>query len=172
MSSAAPSGVPVIKGRSAGLEGKFLTFLLANEEYGISILKVREIISLMPIRTVPQTPSYVKGVINLRGLVIPVVDLRLKFGMQEMEYNEKTSIIVVDVKSGAEKLVRIGIVVDNVAEVANIKADEIEDPPAFGSQLNTEYILGMAKMGKGVKILLDIDRILAVDDLGGLDMGL
>ncbi|UQZ90358.1 chemotaxis protein CheW [Deltaproteobacteria bacterium Smac51] len=171
MSLATSNGVPVIKGRSAGQEGKFLTFSLANEEYGISILKVREIIGMMPIRTVPQTPSFVKGVINLRGKVIPVVDLRLKFGMEELDYTERTSIIVVDVRGGADNFVRIGIVVDYVSEVANIKAEEVEDPPTFGSQLNTEYILGMAKIGKGVKILLDIDRILAVEDLSGLDLG-
>ena len=167
----ASNGTPMIKGRSAGQEGKFLTFSLANEEYGISILKVREIIGMMPIRTVPQTPSFVKGVINLRGKVIPVVDLRLKFGMEELDYTERTSIIVVDVTGGPEALVRIGIVVDYVSEVANIKGEEVEDTPTFGSQLNTEYILGMAKIGKGVKILLDIDRILAVEDLTGLDLG-
>lgn len=165
------NGMPMVKGRSAGQEGKFLTFSLANEEYGISILKVREIIGMMPIRTVPQTPSFVKGVINLRGKVIPVVDLRLKFGMAELDYTERTSIIVVDVQSSSEAFIRIGIVVDYVSEVANIKAEEVEDTPTFGSQLNTEYILGMAKIGKGVKILLDIDRILAVEDLGGLDLG-
>ncbi len=172
MSSAtANAGVPAIKGRSAGQEGKFLTFSLGDEEYGISILKVREIIGMMPIRTVPQTPGFVKGVLNLRGQVIPVVGLRLKFGMEELDYTERTSIIVVDVKSGPETFVRIGIVVDFVSEVANIKADEVEDAPLFGSQLNTEYILGMAKLGKGVKILLDIDQILGVEDLGGMNMG-
>ncbi|MDR1921464.1 MAG: chemotaxis protein CheW [Candidatus Adiutrix sp.] len=157
-----------IKGRTAGLEGKFLTFSLASEEYGIGILKVREIIGMMPIRTVPQTPSFVKGVINLRGKVIPVVALRLKFGMEEIDYTERTSIIVVDVGNAADKFVHIGIVVDYVSEVVNIKADEIESAPAFGSQLNTDYILGMAKIGKSVKILLDIDRILAVEDLPDL----
>jgi purine-binding chemotaxis protein CheW len=156
------------KGRAAGQDGKFLTFSLANEEYGIDILKVREIIGLMPIRTVPQTPGFVKGVINLRGKVIPVVDLRLKFAMSEAEYTDRTSIIVVDVKLSPEKSIHIGIVVDSVSEVVNIKADDIEAAPAFGSRLNTEYILGMAKIGKGVKILLDIDRILAGEDLAGL----
>ncbi|MDR2443055.1 MAG: chemotaxis protein CheW [Deltaproteobacteria bacterium] len=158
------------KGRAAGQEGKFLTFSLANEEYGIGILKVREIIGMMPIRTVPQTPSFVKGVINLRGKVIPVVDLRLKFAMSEAEYNERTSIIVVSVGSDHEKFIHIGIVVDLVSEVVNIKADDIEAAPAFGSRLNTEYILGMAKIGKGVKILLDIDRILAGEELAGLGL--
>ncbi len=165
------TGQSILKGRALVQEGKFLTFSLANEEYGIGILKVREIIGMMPIRTVPQTPGFVKGVINLRGKVIPVVDLRLKFGMEELEYTERTSIIVIDVQSGPETFVRIGIVVDFVSEVANIKADEVEDAPLFGSQLNTEYILGMAKIGKGVKILLDIDKILAVEDLGGLNLG-
>jgi len=160
----------IIKGRSAGQEGKFLTFSLANEEYGISILKVREIIGMMPIRTVPQTPSFVRGVINLRGKVIPVVDLRLKFGMVEQDYTERTSIIVVDVKGSSDNFMRIGIVVDYVSEVVNIKAEDVEDTPAFGSRLNTEYILGMAKIGKSVKILLDIDRILSADDLAGMNL--
>jgi purine-binding chemotaxis protein CheW len=158
------------KGRAAGQEGKFLTFSLANEEYGIGILKVREIIGMMTIRSVPQTPSFVKGVINLRGKVIPVVDLRLKFAMSEAEYTDRTSIIVVDVVVTPEKFIHIGIVVDYVSEVVNIKADEIEAAPAFGSRLNTEYILGMAKIGKGVKILLDIDRILAGEELSGLGL--
>ena len=159
------------KGRAAGLEGKFLTFSLANEEYGIGILKVREIIGMMPIRTVPQTPGFVKGVINLRGKVIPVVDLRLKFGMMETDYTERTSIIVVDVKTAEGSFVHIGIVVDYVSEVANIKADEVEPTPTFGQNLDTEYILGMAKLGNSVKILLDIDRILAVEDLAGFNLG-
>ncbi|MDR1578467.1 MAG: chemotaxis protein CheW [Deltaproteobacteria bacterium] len=156
------------KGRAAGQEGKFLTFSLASEEYGIGILKVREIIGMMPIRTVPQTPGFVKGVINLRGKVIPVVDLRLKFSMSEVDYTERTSIIVVDVATESDKFIHIGIVVDSVSEVVNIKADDIEAAPAFGSQLNTEYILGMAKIGKGVKILLDIDRILVGEELAAL----
>ncbi|MDL2259694.1 chemotaxis protein CheW [Deltaproteobacteria bacterium OttesenSCG-928-K17] len=158
------------KGRAASQEGKFLTFSLAEEEYGIGILKVREIIGMMPIRTVPQTPGFVKGVINLRGKVIPVVDLRLKFGMAETEYTERTSIIVVDVSKTPETATHIGIVVDFVSEVINIKSDDVEPTPTFGTGLNTEYILGMAKVGKGVKILLDIDRILSAEDLDGLGL--
>lgn len=150
----------------ANLEGKFLTFSLADEEYGIGILKVREIIGMMQIRTVPQTPYFVKGVINLRGKVIPVVDLRLKFSMQEKEYTERTSIIVVDVQGSSS--IQIGIVVDFVSEVVNIKADEVEATPTFGARLDTDYILGLAKVGKGVKIILDIDRILADQALDGL----
>ena len=140
-------------------EGKYLTFTLAEEEYGIGILKVKEIIGIMGITTVPQTPDYVKGVINLRGKVIPVVDLRLKFGMEAMEYTERTCIIVVEMEDDKRKI-QMGIVVDAVSEVMNIKAGDIEDTPNFGSRLNTEYILGMAKIGGKVKILLDIAKIL------------
>jgi purine-binding chemotaxis protein CheW len=149
-------------------EGKYLTFVLEKEEYGIGILKVREIIGMMPITPVPQTPGFVRGVINLRGQVIPVIDLRLKFGMPESEYTERTSIIVVEVKP-QQGLVRIGIVVDTVSEVVNIREDDIEDTPAFGATLDTEFILGMAKMEGGVKILLDIDRVLTADELAALD---
>ena len=168
MSDDRSNNMPV-SGLGKTLEGKYLTFALAREEYGIGILTVREIIGLMPIRTVPQTPTFVKGVINLRGKVIPVVDLRLKFGMEEIEHTERTSIIVVDVGgASADQPMHIGIVVDYVSEVINIKADEIEAPPAFGAELNTEYILGMAKVNQSVKILLDINRILGAEDLSGL----
>jgi len=149
-------------------EGKYLTFTLHGEEYGIGILKVKEIIGMMPITTVPQTPGYVKGVINLRGKVIPVADLRLKFGMDPMDYTERTCIIVVEI-SGAAKKIHMGIVVDSVSEVLNIKAGDIEDTPNFGSRLETDYILGMAKTGGGVKILLDIDRIMNMDELAAMD---
>jgi purine-binding chemotaxis protein CheW len=148
-------------------EGKYLTFTLAEEEYGIGILKVKEIIGMMPITSVPQTPEFVKGVINLRGKVIPVMDLRLKFGMPEMDYTERTCIIVVEIE-GQTGTIMIGIVVDAVSEVLNIKADEVEDTPAFGANLDTEYILGMAKMEGGVKILLEIDRVLTVDEVATL----
>ncbi|MBU2550379.1 MAG: chemotaxis protein CheW [Proteobacteria bacterium] len=149
-------------------EGKYLTFTLADEEYGIGILKVREIIGMMPITSVPQTPSFVKGVINLRGKVIPVVDLRLKFGMAELDYTERTSIIVVEVR-GQSGDIPIGIVVDAVSEVVNIKGEDIEDTPTFGSRLDTDYILGMAKIEGGVKILLDIDRVLSSEEINALD---
>src|SRR3972149_7463614 len=138
----------------SGKEGKYLTFTLVGEEYGIGILKVKEIIGMIAITMVPQTPSYVKGVINLRGKVIPVVDLRLKFDMEATGYTERTCIIVVEITK-ASGSVLIGIVVDSVSEVLNIKAAEIEDTPNFGNHLNTDYIYGMAKVGGGVKILLD-----------------
>jgi purine-binding chemotaxis protein CheW len=149
-------------------EGKYLTFALAGEEYGIGILKVKEIIGLMPITSIPQTPGYVKGVINLRGKVIQVVDLRLKFDMETMDYTEKTCIIVVEVGNSGQK-VMIGILVDSVSEVLNIKGGDIENTPSFGSHLNTDYILGMAKTGGKVKILLDIDRVFSTEEISFID---
>ena len=149
-------------------EGKYLTFVLNEEEYGIGILKIKEIIGMMPITSVPQTPEFVKGVINLRGKVIPVVDLRLRFGMTSIDYNDRTCIIVVGIE-GQAGTVMIGIVVDAVSEVLNIKAEDIEDTPAFGTTLDTDYILGMAKMEGGVKILLDIDQVLSGDEIAVLE---
>jgi purine-binding chemotaxis protein CheW len=142
-----------------GQEGKYLTFALGREEYGIGILKVKEIIGILPITPVPRTPGYMKGVINLRGKVIPVVDLRLKFGMEEIDNTERTCIIVVEVgqPNGA---VLTGIMVDSVSEVLNIKAGDVEKAPDFGAKLDTDYILGLAKMNGGVKILLQIDTVL------------
>jgi len=149
-------------------EGKYLTFTLAEEEYGIGILKIKEIIGMMPITTVPQTPDFVKGVINLRGKVIPVVDLRLRFGMESVDYNERTCIIVVEI-AGQAGTVQTGIVVDSVSEVLNIKGEDIEDTPTFGAKLNTDYIYGMAKIEGGVKILLDIDRVLSDEEIAVLE---
>ncbi len=149
-------------------EGKYLTFSLAGEEYGIGILKVKEIIGMLPITTVPRTPIFVKGVINLRGKVIPVVDLRLKFGMEEIAYAERTCIIVVEI-GGQTGAILMGIVVDTVSEVLNVKGGDIEDTPVFGARLNTDYILGMAKINGGVKILLDIDRVLRSEEIDLLD---
>ncbi|OQY41873.1 MAG: chemotaxis protein CheW [Desulfobacteraceae bacterium 4572_87] len=149
-------------------EGKYLTFTLAEEEYGIGILKIKEIIGMLPITSVPQTPNFVKGVINLRGKVIPVIDLRLRFGMGEIDYTERTCIIVVEI-DGQSGTVLIGIVVDSVSEVLNVKGENVEDTPKFGTQLDTEYILGMAKMEGGVKILLDINRVLSGDEMAALE---
>ena len=122
----------------------------------------------MPITTVPRTPDFVKGVINLRGKVIPVVDLRLKFGMEEMAYTERTCIIVVEIK-GAVSSVLIGIVVDSVSEVLNIKGTDIEDTPTFGTRVNTDYILGMAKINGGVKILARYRQGLSEEEIAVLD---
>ncbi len=149
-------------------EDKYLTFALAKEEYGIGIKKVKEIIGMMPVTSVPRTPDYVKGVINLRGKVIPVVDLRLRFGLEAVEHTDRTCIIVVEIQGSSGKLV-IGIIVDSVSEVLNIKGSDIEDTPAFGATLDTEYIQGMAKMEGGVKILLDIDRVLGAGEIAKLE---
>ena len=152
---------------SSNREGKYLTFSLDQEEYGVSILKVREIIGMLNITPVPQTPLFIKGVINLRGQVIPVVDLRLKFGMPELDYSERTSIIVVEARGSAGS-VPIGIVVDSVSEVVNIRGEDIEDTPTFGVSVDTSYILGMARTEQGVKILLDIDKVLSAEEFGGI----
>jgi len=148
-------------------EGKYLTFALAQEEYGLEILKVREIIGYIDVTAVPQTPHYVKGVINLRGQVIPVIDLRAKFGMETAEVTEQTCIIVVEIRQG-NRTFSTGIVVDRVQEVLDIAGESIEDAPQFGAAVETDFILGMGKIGDSVKILLDIDRVLAGD---GLNLG-
>ncbi len=138
--------------------GKFLTFKLADEEYGVEILKVREINGVMDITAVPRMPNYMKGVINLRGKVIPVIDLRLKFGLNEIEHTDQTCIIVVDV--GQE----IGIIVDTVSEVLDIPGESIEPAPSMGAAVETSFILGMGKVEEDVKILLDIDKVLSGED--------
>lgn len=140
--------------------GKYLTFNLASEQYGIGILQVREIIGLMEITAVPHTPSYVKGVINLRGSVIPVLDLRTKFNMEPTEYNDRTCIIVVEVHGESGTLL-VGMIVDSVSEVLNITAEEIEPPPSFGGEgLDVDNFLGMAKIKGDVKILLNVDNVI------------
>jgi purine-binding chemotaxis protein CheW len=148
--------------------GKYLTFQLSNEEFGIRVLKVREIMGLQEITAVPQTPAHIKGVINLRGKVVPVIDLRLKFGLEAAEYTQRTCIIVTQVlgESGA---VLMGIVVDGVSEVLNLAGGEIEDTPDFGEEYSGGYLLGMAKVKGKVKILLDIERVLSTQDLHNLN---
>ena len=141
------------------LGGKYLTFVLGEEEYGLSILKVREIIGVMDITKVPQSADFVQGVINLRGKVIPVVDLRCKFGMPRVPYNEETCVIVVDVGEA------MGIIVDTVCEVHDIQSDQIEPPPDIGAGDAHEFVLGMGKVGDEVKILLNIDQVLTSEAL-------
>jgi len=144
---------------AAKLGGKYLTFMLDDEEYGLEILKVREIIGMMDITKVPQTPDFVQGVINLRGKVIPVVDLRTKFGLQRAEYNDQTCVIVVDVG------MLMGIIVDTVQEVHDIPDGAIEPPPRLGASVDTSFILSMGKVNDDVKILLDIDKVLTSAEL-------
>ena len=149
----------------ASLAGKYLTFFLGEETYGIPVLKVREIISMLPITQVPQVPAYMKGVINLRGKVIPVVDLRAKFSMSEAEATASTCIVVVQIHGLDNQIKLIGLIVDAVEEVANIAQSEIEPTPDFGGSISVQYILGMAKIKGAVKSLIDIDQIIAADTI-------
>jgi len=141
---------------------KYLTFHIGTEDYGISIAYVTEIIGIQNITEIPEMPDFIKGVINLRGKVIPVMDVRTRFKLPPREYDERTCIIVVEIEGQAGP-VQIGIVVDAVSEVLNIKGEEIEDAPTFGTKLDIDYILGMAKMEGGVKILLDIGKVLSAE---------
>ena len=142
--------------------------MIGKEEFGVGVLKVREIMGIQDITAVPQTPPYLKGVINLRGKVIPVIDLRLKFGLESIDYTQRTCIIVVQVK-GASTSLPTGIVVDEVSEVLTLNAADIEDTPDFGSNVETGYILGMAKIKGKVKILLDINEVLTTQEIHSLE---
>ncbi len=162
------SAVQEVLQNTSGQVGKFLTFMLGKEEYGISILKVKEIIGIMEITEVPNNPEFAKGVINLRDRVIPIIDLRLKFNMEEKEYDSRTCIIVVEVVS-RQKKIQIGIVVDEVSEVLSVSESETEPPPDFGIQIDQANILGIAKVAGKIKILLDIDRVLSQEEVAALD---
>ena len=144
--------------------GKYLMFFLASEEYGLPILTVHEIIGMMPITRVPRTPHFIRGVINLRGKVIPIIDLRAKFGMDVVEQSPKACIVVVQLRN-----VQVGLVVDKVSEVVDITDGDIEDAPAFGADLDTDYLLGIAKSNGRVKLLLDIDHVLSLHEVRELD---
>lgn len=147
------------------LAGKYLTFALGHESYGIDVLQVREIIRLTDITTVPQMPDYVRGVINLRGKIIPVIDLRVRFGFPDVKNTDQTCIIVVQVKLPEGKATQMGLIVDGVEEVINISAGDLEETPDFGAKVDTEYLLAMAKVKGAVKTLLNIDRVLTADNL-------
>lgn len=140
--------------------GKYLTFSLGGEVYGLEILKVQEIIGMMSVTRVPRTPEFMRGVINLRGKVIPVIDLRLKFGLDQVEDTERTCIIVVQVSKG-DTTVIMGIIVDEVSEVLDIIEKQIEPSPEFGAQIDTNFIMGMGKVDKKVVMLLDVDKVLS-----------
>lgn len=147
--------------------GKYLTFRLAGEEFGLPIMKVQEIIGLMPVTRVPRLPAYVRGVINLRGRIHPTVDLRLKFGLPATADTERTCIIVVEVATERGQ-VNMGVIVDEVAEVLDIADAEIDGTPEFGASVSTEFILGLAVVKGDVKMLLDIERILTAKEIGEL----
>jgi len=145
---------------TAALAGKYLTFILSRESYGIPVLKVREIIRSTSITAVPQMPAYVKGVINLRGKIIPVIDLCLKFGVESFGSSESACIVVVQVNGADNRPIPLGLAVDGVEEVCQFAAGDIEATPDFGTDVDTTCILGMAKAKGVVKTLLDIDRVL------------
>ena len=149
--------------------GKYLTFILAGEIYGMGILKVKEIVCMMPISPIPETPEFVKGVINLRGRIIPVVDLRLKFDLEPVPYTDRTCIIITEIDARASTVL-MGLVVDSVSEVANIAKKQVDAAPVSGFGGDTDYILGMAKTDDGLKILLNIDRVLDFEDLDSLGL--
>jgi len=144
--------------------GKYLTFLLGSESYGIDIMKVQEIIGIVTITRVPRTPDFIRGVINLRGKVIPVIDLRLKFGMNARASTGRTCVIVVRIYQN-DSPVTTGLIVDSVSEVLDIATDQVEDSPSFGENINTDYILGMGKCGEKVVMLLDIDWVLSREEI-------
>ncbi len=149
----------------AELAGKYLTFELAGEQYGLEILKVREIIGMMNVTRVPGTADFIRGVINLRGQVITVVDLRARFNIQSVENTEKTCIIVVQLKRDAQQLT-LGIIVDQVCEVVDVTEDQIAPAPSFGQGIENDFILGMGKMGQTVLTILDINKVLSDRDVG------
>ena len=149
----------------SNLTGKYLTFTLQGESYGIEVLKVREIIRHLNVTAMPQMPDFIRGVINLRGKIIPVMDLRLRFGFPNVTNTDQTCIVVTQVKSPDGKALPMGMVVDGVEEVINLNAADIETTPDFGGEIATEYIRGMAKVKGVVKVLLDIDRVVGADEL-------
>lgn len=145
--------------------GKYLTFHMCEEYYGIDILKVVEIIAMLDITDIPRLPGFIRGVINLRGKIIPVIDLRSLFRLPEVEYHERTCIIIVQIPRG-EQLVTAGVIVDEVSEVVDFDVDHIEDTPAFGASVDTQFLLGMGKSMDRVYLLLDVDKALESDELG------
>jgi purine-binding chemotaxis protein CheW len=147
---------------------KFLTFKLGEEEYGLEILKVQEIIQLMHVTRVPRTPDYVRGVINLRGKLVPVIELRGKFGMTRQEDTDRTCIIVVQVERDQEAIT-MGVLVDTVSEVRNVAADQIVPAPSFGVAVDTAFLLGMAKVTGGAVLLLDVDKVLTTGELQAVE---
>ena len=167
--SAVVGGPELVNGSAEAQAGLYLTFELGTVTYGIGILKVQEIIGIMKVTHVPRTPEYVRGVVNLRGKVIPVVDLRLRFAMESMDDTDRTCIIVLQVAEAAGD-VSMGVIVDEVAEVLEVTADQLEPPPALGLSVDSSYILGMGKVDDKVVLLLDVDNVLSGEDWGGLEL--
>lgn len=164
MEMVVPASGTSISPKAKQRAGKYLTFKLGNEEYAVQVLRLREIMGIQEITTVPQTPPYLKGVINLRGRVIPVIDLRLKFGLPAVEYTQRTCIIVAQMESQGEKL-QIGLIVDCVSEVITLQDPDIEEPADLGSGVDTNYLLGIVKIKGKARLLLDIDKVLSAQEV-------
>lgn len=147
---------------------QFLTFQLDNEAYGVDILRVQEIKGWTPVTRIPNTPEYLKGVLNLRGTIVPIIDMRMRFNLETMEYNAETVIIVLSVQTGSGERV-VGIVVDSVSDVLSVKTDEIKPSPDFGTSVNTEFIDGLATVDEQMVMLLDIDKMLTTDEITALE---
>lgn len=144
--------------------GEYLTFLLAEEEYAIGILQVREIIAYDTVTKVPQTPPSIRGVINLRGSVVPVVDLAIKFGLPETAVTKSTCIVIVEVRLEGEPTV-MGVMADAVSQVIELKSEDVEAPPTFGTRVRVDFLRGMGRAGKKFVLILDIDRVLSADEM-------
>lgn len=155
------SAAPATTGKP--VHGKYLTFMISKERYGIDILAVQEIIGITSITTVPRCPDFIKGVINLRGRIIPVIDLRLKFGIEPIPYNDRTCIIVVHLHRDGQ-VVPAGVIVDTVLEVINFGPEDIEPPPNYGESIDTSFIVGMGKHDAGLNILIDIEKALSASE--------
>lgn len=143
--------------------GKYLTFMLGDESYGLEIRHVTEIIGLQSITKVPDVPDYIQGIINLRGKVIPIMDVRIRFGMAVRDYDARTCIIVINIQESS-----VGLIVDTVSEVADIDEAQIEPLPTVGNSLNRGFMKGIGKIGADVKLLLDADRLLYGEHLEGI----
>lgn len=152
------------RGKAIGTTQRFLTFHLDEELYGVAISDVKEIIAHMKTTRIPKMPKYFKGVMNLRGIIIPVIDMRLKFGLDESEPTMRTAIIIIQVSG-----INVGFVVDSVEEVLQINSDEITDPPTFGAKLDSTYIKKMAKSGKNVVMILNLEELLTQNELERLE---
>jgi purine-binding chemotaxis protein CheW len=170
MHATSPTSQPPASTIASNLAGKYLTVVLDREAYGLNVLKIREIIRLQKITPVPQMPDFVKGVINLRGRVVPIIDLRLKFALAA-EFTERTCIVVVQVRLSPTHLVEMGLLVDSVEEVTTLSPADIEPTPDFGTTIDTSYLLGMAKVKGEVKTLLDIDRVVAPETMHAIAEG-
>jgi len=145
-------------------KGQYLTFLIAGEEYAVNILKVREIVEYDTVTTVPNTAPWIRGVTNLRGNVVPVIDLAVKFGLAPSQVSRFSCIVITEISFDGEKLT-MGVLADSVSQVLDLEADEIEPTPPFGTRLKIEFLLGMGKMGKKFCLILDIDRVLSADEI-------